>query len=91
MITTYYWGTKLEKVRVGNVTFPISVDKAIFDSGASLNYIPNPEFLELIRIIAKDQYCWEAEPGNYVCSCPNGEADTKKFPTIEIDLGKTVL
>ena len=91
VITTYYWGTRLESVKIDNATFIVSVDKVIFDSGASLNYLPVTEFYDLIQIVTRDKYCWEAEVDNYICSCPNGRADTHTFPMIEINLGSTIL
>jgi hypothetical protein len=91
VITTYYWGTRLESVQIDNRTFPITVDKAIFDSGASLNYLPELDFYNLIQSVTTDKYCWQAEQDNFICSCPNGKIDTHAFPTIEISLGSTIL
>jgi len=40
-----------------NKTLPISVNQAVFDSGASLSYIPTKEFRALISLISKVKDC----------------------------------
>lgn len=49
----FYWSTYLENVSVGNVSLPLSVSTVVYDSGASLCYIPELEYRVLIKEITK--------------------------------------
>lgn len=87
----WYWSTYLEGVKVGNKSIPISVTQAVFDSGASLCYVPTQEYVELIKEITEGKNCWYVDTIDIVCSCPLGERDYASYPTIYIDLGSLVL
>lgn len=70
---------------------PISVNQVVYDSGASLCYLPTKEFKALITEVTKNETCWIVDQTDYVCSCPNGRSDYENFPTIYIDIGALVL
>lgn len=87
----FYWSTYLEGVKIGNSTVPITVSQVVYDSGASLCYVPSKEYAALIKEITKDKRCWYVDEIDIVCTCPNGERDYTSFPTIYLDLGNLVL
>lgn len=81
----------MQSVKVENTTIPTEVGQIVYDSGASLSYVPHQEFQILIRRISKDKVCWSIDNTDVICSCPNKEADIATFPTIYFDLGNLVL
>ena len=87
----YFWSTDLQKVTVKDKKLPISVNQVVYDSGASLCYLPTREFKALINEIAQSKDCWIINNTDYVCSCPDKERDYSTYPTIIIDIGGTIL
>lgn len=43
---------------MGEIDLPLSVHKVMLDSGASLTYIPDPEFSIIVKQINKTSQCY---------------------------------
>ena len=52
-----HWKADMDEAKIGKVDLPISVKKVMIDSGASLTYIPDPEFSVIVNQINSTGNC----------------------------------
>jgi hypothetical protein len=63
----YYWSTDIQSAKVGEFRLPVSVNQVIYDSGASLCYLPTRDFKALIEEVTRDQKCISIDGTEVIC------------------------
>lgn len=83
----YFWSVRLLSVEMDGKSLHPSVKHVVFDTGASLNYMPSREWQHFKSQIQslEGMGCYQRSmQGDLVCDCPNGPSDKQKFPTMVI-------
>jgi hypothetical protein len=80
-----YWSSIFDSVTVNNVSVPVTVKAAIFDSGASLIYMPTNDFTPLMAQITKGKTCITDTSAKTFCPCTS--INDTSFPSIVIKTG----
>lgn len=82
-----HWQVKLFDAKIGDRKVPFLVDKLIFDSGASLIYMPQDPYNDIIQQLTLGKSCrLDDTAGLYICKC-SGMEDSS-FQTLRIFVGK---
>jgi hypothetical protein len=84
-----YWQVNLNSVTVGSAVIDLSIKSLVFDSGASLMYVPTKDYRKLTTAIF-------ASPNTASCSLDTSSGITfcdctsikdSRYPTIELKMG----
>lgn len=72
--------------KLGNKTIGTSTENLIFDTGSSLNYIPEREYKAFFGVIQDKKNCYfDPQEDLVFCDCQN--IDDPAFPQIAINAG----
>lgn len=86
----YLYEAKLGKDGENATEMKLSVDRIVFDSGASLNYLPKYEYEQLMKKISEKTKCKESyiQEEIQVCECDEDSyLEEGTFPVIQIKMG----
>lgn len=82
----HHWQVKIYKATIGDAELKVTVDNCIFDSGASLMFVPAVEYSNIMAAIKQTHTCDETdESGLEMCRC--GSENDADFPRIKFLVG----
>ena len=88
-VNSNYWSGNLNSVTVNGVSIPVSVNFGIFDSGASLMYLPTKDYNALMTQVTSGKTCTITAAGSTLCPCTS--ITDSSFPPITIVTGQATL
>ena len=80
ILNSNYWSSKIDSVKVNNVTVPFTVKGVIYDSGASLIYMPSSDFDGIIAEIKLGKQCTVDSSAKTYCPCTS--LNDTSYPSI---------
>lgn len=57
----HHWQVKIYKAKINDAELKVTVDNCIFDSGASLMFVPAVEYSHIIKAIKETHTCDETD------------------------------
>ena len=90
-----FWAVRLDSVSLGNNQIELQARHVIFDTGTSMNFIPQQDYKTLIEAITSDKDCITVSKyvvtGDFIrenlyCECSQ-DGYQYEFPTINLELG----
>ena len=82
----HHWECKIYKAKLNDADLKVTVDNVIFDSGASLMFVPAVEYSHIINEIKKTHTCDETDSsGLQMCRC--GSENDSNFPKLKFLVG----
>ena len=81
-----YWAVEVTEVRLNDKKIESTFTHVIFDTGSSMNYIPEPEYNAFLAIIKKGKNCFTYQSVFY-CNCDN--VRDSGWPELKMLLGST--
>lgn len=83
-----HWQVRLYDFMLGNESVAVSVDNIIFDTGSSLNYLPEREFKAFFAKIQQTKKCY-FDPLEDLVFCDCNGVDDEFFPQLAIHIGSS--
>ena len=81
-----HWQVRMYNAKIGDQQIYQTTYNMIFDSGSSLNYIPEREYKQFIHEITKNHTCIERKRDQLQeCTCSGIQDPT--FPTLSVHIG----
>ena len=86
LVDSKYWSVRLSSATIGDQAIPISVSKAIIDSGTSYLVIPKQDFQAIVAYFEQSMVCAEdIIHGLYQCICSLNQLQ-ENYPPLNVTL-----
>lgn len=82
ILNSNYWSSKVNSVTVNNSSVPFTVKGVIYDSGASLIYMPSSDFKGLMAKVTEGKTCTTDSLAKTYCPCTS--INDTSYPSVVI-------